>query len=151
MAPVPRLPRLLLIVGGALLLVAGAAGVVAGIAIPDRLHALLPPVVIDVAAIGGATVALGVAIGLVGSAQLLIGLLLGRGEWTAAGVLSLGLLAALVLALGVALLTEVAAGAAGWLVAPGACLLVVSGLYGVAAWRLAAARSAPPREGQAGR
>jgi hypothetical protein len=133
------------------MLLAGGAGVVTGIAIPDRLHALLPPVVIDAAAIGGATVALGVAMGVVGLAQLLMGLLLGRGSWAAAGVVSLGLLAALFLALGVALLTEVAAGADDWLVAPGACLLVLAGLYGVAAWRLAAVRTAPPGEGQAGR
>ncbi len=146
MAAPPRLPRLLLLAGGAVLLVAGIAAVVAGIAIPQRLQALLPAVVIDAAAIGGATVALGVAIAVMGAAQVAIGLFLGRAGWTAAGVVGLAVLAALLLALGVALLTEVAAGAPGWVAVPGAGLLLVAAVYGAGSWRLVATRAAAPDE-----
>jgi hypothetical protein len=144
MAAAPRFPRLLLLGTGCLLVVAGAAGAGAGLLVPGRLHALLPAVVVDAAAIGGAAVALGAVVATLGAAQLLIGLLLERAGWTAAGVVSLGVLAALLVALGVVLLTEVAAGAAGWVVAPAAVLLLLAGLYGAAAWHLATAPARGP-------
>jgi hypothetical protein len=147
MASTPRLPRLLLVIGGGAILVTGIAGVAAGATIPDRLHDLLPGVVVDAAAIGGATVALGVLLVGVGALQVVIGLLLGRGDPTrAAGIVVLAVLGALLLAVGVALLTEVGAGASAWLLAPGVALAGVAMLYGVAAWRLAAWPSGPADE-----
>ncbi len=147
MAPVPPLPRLLLIGGGGVVLSAGIAGVVAGVTIPDRLHALLPAVVVDAAAIGGATVALGALFVGAGVLQLVTGLLLGRGDPTrAAGVVILAFVGTLLLAIGVALLTEVGAGATAWLLGPGIALAGVAALYGVAAWRLAARPFEPPDE-----
>jgi hypothetical protein len=145
MRAIPRLPRVLLLVGGVVLLGAGIAGVAAGATIPDRLHALLPAVVVDAAAIGGATVALGVLLVFAGLLQVVVGLLLGHDDPTrAAGVVVLALLGTLLLAVGVALLTEVGAGASAWLLAPGLALGGVAVLYGVAAWRLAGWHSEPP-------
>ncbi len=51
---------LLLLVIGALLAVAGAAGVVVGTVYAEWLYSLLPPVLIDAAAVGGAATASGV-------------------------------------------------------------------------------------------
>ncbi len=147
MAPVPRLTRVLLLVGGGIALAAGVAGLVAGATVPDRLLALLPPVAVDAPAIGGATVALGALLAGAGLLQVGTGLLLGRGDWArAAGIVILGLLAALLLAVGVAVLTEVGAGAPAWLVAPGLALAGAAVVYGIAAWRLAGASHRAPEE-----
>ncbi len=149
MAPVPRLARALLVVGGGVVFAAGIAGVAVGLLIPDRLEALLPPVAVDAAAIGGASVALGVLLLAAGLVQATVGLLLGRGDWAhAAGAVILGLLGALLLAVAVAMLTEVGAGAPAWLVAPGLALASLALLYGTAAWRLAGVAPRAPDESQ---
>ncbi len=146
MARAARLSRLLLLAGGGILLAAGAAVAAAGIALPERVHALLPQVAVDTPAIGGAMVALGVGVGVAGLTEVLVGLALGRRDWaSAAGVVALGLLAMLLLALAATILTEIAAGAAAWLLAPAGVLVAIAGVHGAAAWRLAAASF--PRSG----
>jgi hypothetical protein len=140
----PRFPRLLLLAGGALLLLAGATAVAAGIAIPDRLLALLPPVAIDSAAVGGATVALGLLIAALGLLELLLGLVVrGRSAWrVAAAVVVIGLIGILLVALGVALLTEVAAGASVWLVPAGLALVATGVVHWSGGWVLASTGAA---------
>ena len=56
-----RGPVLLLVGVGLLLLVVSAAGVYAGLALAERIYALLPPITADANAIGGAAMALGLA------------------------------------------------------------------------------------------
>ncbi len=149
-AAVPRLPRLLLLLGGSLFVVTGAVGVGAGALLPDRLQALLPPVVVDTAAIGGATVALGLVALAAGLVQVGIGIRLSHGGWAvAAAAVVLAVLGALLVATSVVLLTEVAAGAPSWLLAPGLALLVVATVYAIGAWRLTerATREAGRRPG----
>jgi hypothetical protein len=79
MAGSARGPAALLAAAGVALLVVSAAGVVAGLLFAERLYALLPPVTIDAAAVGGATVALGLAAGLLGAGHLALALALWRG------------------------------------------------------------------------
>jgi len=71
-------PAILLALAGVVLLVACAAGVSAGLLLAERIYALLPPVTIDAAAVGGATVALGVAAGLLGLLHLALAVALRR-------------------------------------------------------------------------
>jgi len=148
----PRFARILLLAGGGLLVAGGIAGLVAGAAVPDRLYALLPPLVIDAAAVGGATVALSAAILVGGAVELSVGFRLGRAPWAAsAALIVLAVTGALLLAIGVALLTEVAAGASAWLAVPGMVLVATAAAHGVAAWRLATWRlaTASGRSGEA--
>jgi hypothetical protein len=72
-------PSALLAVAGILLLLLCATGVAAGLLFAERIHAMLPPVTIDAAAVGGATVALGAAAGLLGVTHLGLALALWRG------------------------------------------------------------------------
>ncbi|HYM52985.1 MAG TPA: hypothetical protein VEW45_05845 [Candidatus Dormibacteraeota bacterium] len=77
-------PALLLALAGLVLVLLCAAGVAAGLLFAERLHALLPPVAIDAAAVGGATVALGGAAGLLAAVHLTSALALWRGVRQAA-------------------------------------------------------------------
>lgn len=137
----PRFPRLVLAVGGAGMLAAGAAGIILGLAAPGWLRGSLPRVVVDQAAVGGAAVALGVLVAGAGVVQLLLVVASGRaGRWVAAAAsIVAGLCAALAFAFAAVLATETATGGPPWLLAAsGACLLV--GLsYGAGA--LGAARA----------
>jgi hypothetical protein len=57
-----RLPVLLLALLGGLFLLAGAAGIMAGLTLADRMRAMLPiDVIVDAPAVGGAVLALGLA------------------------------------------------------------------------------------------
>ena len=58
----PRLAVLLLAVIACLMAVAGVAGVVVGVVYAAWLYSLLPPVLIDVAAVGGAATASGIVL-----------------------------------------------------------------------------------------
>ena len=147
-APPSRLARLLLLGSGSLLILLGLAGAAVGVLLPDRILALLPPVDVDAAAIGGAIVTLAVASAGAGVALVGLGLWLGRARWASAvALVVLGMLAALLTALGVALLTEVAAGSSAWLVVPGGVLLAVAAACATVAWRLARSARGSSREG----
>lgn len=147
-APSSRLARPLLLGCGALLVLIGLAGLVVGVLLPDRVLALLPPVDADAAAIGGAMVTLAVASVAVGVALVALGLWMGRARWVGAvATVVLGMLAALLTAFGVALLTEVAAGASAWLLVPGGVLLGVAAACATAALTLAGEARGASREG----
>ena len=62
--------RIVLACGAALWLVGAVAAAAIGIAGSDRLAAMLPPLAIDGAALGGAVIAVGGALGIAGLAHL---------------------------------------------------------------------------------
>ncbi len=138
-----RVPVLLLFGVGLLLLVVGAAGIYAGLALAERIHALLPPITADADAIGGAAVALGIGFLLVGLLHLGMGFVLAR-SGPAASELSLvsaitlcALMGTLAVGWAVAALVSAASGSAPaeGMVPAGFGLLGMAGLYG---WALAA-------------
>lgn len=134
----PRFPGLVLSIGGLFMLGAGLGGVVLGLVARAWLASLVPQVVIDQAAVGGAAVALGLLVGVTGLAQVALVVLHRGGPWTGAAAATMsGLLAALGLAVAVALATAVSAGGSPWLLAGGGACLAVGLAYGVCAWRLA--------------
>jgi hypothetical protein len=66
-----RLPVLLLALLGGLFLIAGAAGIMAGLTLADRMRAMLPiDVIVDAPAVGGAVLALGLAGVVLGALHL---------------------------------------------------------------------------------
>lgn len=73
---------LLLLGAGILLLLIGATGIFAGLALADRIYALLPPITADARAIGGAALALGAAFVLAGAAHVALAMLLRRAPAT---------------------------------------------------------------------
>jgi hypothetical protein len=82
---------------GLILVLAGALGAAIGILIPDRIHALLPPLAPDVAAIGGAIVALGVMLIGLGGLHLAVATGLRRGSsFGSVAAASLGMLMAVI-------------------------------------------------------
>jgi hypothetical protein len=107
-------PALLLASAGVLLLLICAAGVVAGLLFAERLFGLLPPVTIDAAAVGGATVALGIATGLLGVIHLALAVALRQGVHVAAvpSIVLCAAMAVLALAWAVAALVSAASGSA---------------------------------------
>jgi hypothetical protein len=70
---------LLLTLVGLLLGLVAVVGVVAGLVLAERIYALLPPLTIDQAAVGGAAFALGLAAALLGVVHLGAGVLVRRG------------------------------------------------------------------------
>lgn len=78
MATSARGPAALLALLGLVLLLLGAAAIGAGLVFAERIRAMLPPVAIDAAAVGGALVALGGAAGLLGAAHLAVALAIRR-------------------------------------------------------------------------
>jgi hypothetical protein len=109
-----RRPATLLALAGLVLLVVCAAGVTAGLLFAERLFALLPPVSIDAAAVGGATVALGIATGLLGVVHLALALGLRRGMRQVAvpSIVLCAAMSVLALAWAVAALVSAASGSA---------------------------------------
>ena len=103
-----RVPVLLLLAVGLLLLVVGAAAIYAGLALAERIHALLPPITADEHAIGGAAVALGIGFLVTGLLHLAMGLVLARGRSTSSE---------LSLVSGISLCAVMATLAVGWAVA----------------------------------
>ncbi len=121
---------------GVLLLLAGGAGIFAGLFLAERIHALLPAeITSDAAAIGGAAMALGAALLLAGVAHVVLGAAVRRGRLLVAAILACGLMAAILLGWTVAALVSAAAGDAP------AAGMVPAGL-GLAALALAYAWSA---------
>lgn len=135
MASPARRPATLLALAGLVLLLICASGVAAGLLFAERLFALLPPVTIDAAAVGGATVALGIASGLLGVVHLGLALGLRRGVRLVAvpSIVLCTAMSVLALAWAVAALVSAASGSA-----PAAAMLAAGiglGLVAVAyAW-----------------
>ena len=129
--------------GGVVLLLAGAAGVIAGLAFAERIHAMLPAeITSDAAAIGGAAMALGGALLLGGLVHLGVASAARRGRWLVAGVVLCAVMATLAVGWAIAALVSAAAGtapAAGML-PTGIGLGLVAGAYGWAAGALMQAR-----------
>ena len=107
-------PATLLALAGAVLLLICIAGVAVGLLFAERLFALLPPVTIDAAAVGGAAVALGVAIGLLGVVHRGLAVGLRRGARAAAvpAIVLCASMAVISLAWAVAALVSAASGSA---------------------------------------
>jgi hypothetical protein len=139
----------ILTAAGALLLLLGVGGVMAGTLFADRLYALLPPeVTVDAAAVGGGTVALGVGVGVLGAIHLALGLALWRAV-VAASVPAIVLSAAMaVIALGWAAAALVSAvsgtGLPAAMLPAGIGLLLVAAAYGWAASVLIGLRRSMP-------
>lgn len=140
-----RVPVLLLLGVGLLLLVVSAAGIYAGLSLAERIYALLPPITADAAAIGGAAMALGLASLLAGLLHAGMAVVLARGRGAsreATLVAAIALCAVMgVLAIGwsVAALVSAASGSApaDAMLPAGIGLLVLAGLYAWAATVLA--------------
>jgi len=135
MASPAHRPATLLALAGVVQLLICAAGMAAGLLFAERLFALLPPVTIDAAAVGGAAVALGIATGLLGVVHLALALGLRRGVRLVAvpAIVLCAAMSVLALAWAVAALVSAASGSA-----PAAAMLVAGiglGLVAVAyAW-----------------
>ena len=93
--------RLVLAVGAAVWLLGAVAAIALGIAGTGRLTQLLPPLAIDGAALGGALIAVGVALGVAGLAHVaaLLGLRRGHRRALSAAILLGGLCSAVFVAL----------------------------------------------------
>ncbi len=137
-----RVPVLLLLGVGLLLLALSAACIYAGLVLAEPIHALLPPITADADAIGGAAVALGIGFLLAGLLHLGMGFVLARGRSAGSelslvsGITLCAVMAALAIAWAVAALVSAASGSApaeGMLPA-GIGLLGLACLYG---WALA--------------
>jgi hypothetical protein len=140
--------RLVLVVGGTTLLVGGVILAALGLVAGAWIHSLLPEVVIDARAVGGATFALGVFLAAAGAAQLGVAAAVRRaGRWVMAGAAVLaGILGSLLVACAVAAITEVARGGTPWLLAAALALAVASVAYGAVAWELGRASADIPHE-----
>jgi hypothetical protein len=142
--------RLVLVVGGTTVLICGLILVALGLVAGAWIHSLLPEVVIDAQAVGGATFALGVFLAAAGAAQLAVAAAVRRaGRWVMAGAAVLaGILASLLVASAVAAVTEVGRGGTPWLLAAALALAVASIAYAAVAWQLGRASADIPREPQ---
>lgn len=137
-----RVPVLLLFGVGLLLLVVSAAGIYAGLALAERIYALLPPITADAAAIGGAAMALGIASLLAGLLHLGAAIVLGRGGGESgevtlvASIAICAVMAALALGWSVTALVSAASGSApaDAMLPAGIGLLALAGGY---AWAVA--------------
>ena len=139
--------RLVLTAGGMAMLLSGVVLAALGLFAGGWLRSLLPPLAIDTRAVGGAALALGVFVAVVGAAQLAAALSVARaGRWVAAAAAVVsGLLAGLLVACAVAAATQVALGGSAWLLPASAGLMVAAIGYGAGAWGLANASAQPPR------
>lgn len=135
-----RLPVLVLVGVGVLLGIVGAVGVFAGLALADRIYALLPPVNVDADAIGGAAMALGIASLLVGALHIGMAVALARTAASrsepilVAGVALTAVMAVLALGWSVAALVSAASGSApaDAMLPAGFALLALAVVYGAA-------------------
>jgi hypothetical protein len=134
------LPRLVLIIGGVLMVIAGSAGIVLGATSGPFLRSLLPRVVVDAAAVGGAAVALSSVIVAVGVLQLALARAVSsRSRWPiAAAVILTAFLAAIGVAIAVVSVTEAAVAHTAVMLAVGAAALVIALAYAAASVQLAA-------------
>jgi hypothetical protein len=115
MARPPALPVAVLVAAGMMLCLAGAAAVGVGWLNPRLISDQLPPdAAVDAAAVGGAAVALGTAIVMLGLTHLLVAVALRRGIGVAptAAVVLAASMAALSLGFAVSALVSIASGVA---------------------------------------
>ena len=100
--------RSVLLAGAIIWVVAGAVAIGIGLLGSPRLQALLPPLQIDLDALGGAVVAVGVAVLAVGVAHaaVLLGMRAGHTSARSAGILLAATLCVLLLALAAASATS---------------------------------------------
>jgi len=138
--------RLVLSVGGTAALVSGALLIGLGLFAGAWLHALLPPLVIDARAVGGAAFALGIFAAAAGVVQLATAAWVGReGRWvTASAAVLAGIFASLLVACAVAAATEAARGGSAWFLGGTLALLIAATAYGAAAWGLSRASVRTP-------
>lgn len=138
--------RLVLAVGGTAMLIGGLALAALGLFAGPWLRSLLPPVVIDAQAVGGAAFALGVFFALAGAAQIVAAASIARGgRWVAASAAVIAaLLASLLAACAVAAATEAARGGSLWFLAGSLALMAAALSYGGGAWGLARASAQSP-------
>ena len=142
--------RLVLVVGGTIVLICGLILVALGLVAGAWIRSLLPEVVIDARAVGGAAFALGVFLAVAGAAQLVIAAAVRRaGRWVMAGAAVLaGILCSLLVACAVAAVTEVARGGSPVLLVAALVLAVAAVAYGAGTWGLGRASADIPREPQ---
>lgn len=129
-------PVLVLVGAGILLVLAGAAGIYAGLFLAEPIHRLLPAeITSDAAAIGGAALALGGALLLTGAAHLVVAAGLRDGRAMVAAVVLCAVMAALAIGWAVAALVSAAAGdaPASAMLPAGIGLMLVAVAYGWAA------------------
>jgi hypothetical protein len=143
-------PRLVLVVGGTTVLICGVLLAALGLVAGAWIRSLLPEVVIDARAVGGATFALGVFLAAAGAVQLAVAAAVRRAErWVmAGGAVLAGILGSLLVVCAVAAVTEVGRGGTPWLLAAALALAVASIAYGAVAWQLSRASADIPREPQ---
>jgi hypothetical protein len=142
--------RALLLAATIVWLVAGAAGIVIGLLGAADIERLLPPVLIDAAAIGGAALAVGVAVLAVGIAHAVVVIALRSGHPFArsAALLLSATMATLLLGLAVASATSAATvpdRAPEFLAAAAGALVGAAGYGFAAASLLAEVRARRPR------
>lgn len=118
---------------GILMLIAGGVGIFAGLALAERIHALLPDeITSDAAAIGGAALALGAAFLMAGAAHIATATAVARGRWLVGGIVLCALMAVLVIGWAVAAVVSAAAGSApaAGMIPAASGLVLLSGAYG---------------------
>lgn len=126
-------PTLVLTGAGILLGLAGIAGIAAGLFLAEPIHHLLPEqITSDAAAIGGAALALGVALLLTGLAHLVVAAALRRGAALVPGMVLCAVMAVLAVGWAVTALVAAAAGSVpvGGMLPAAVGLLVAAAAYG---------------------
>ena len=129
------LARVILLFGGFVLILAGAAAVAIGLFNPGLVSSQLPPdAEVDAPAVGGAAVALGTAITLLGLLHLVtvLALRLGIGIASTAAIVLASTMAVLSLGFAVAAVVSIASGAAPALYMVPAAVALGAGVIGYA-------------------
>ena len=129
------LARVILLLGGFVLILVGAAAVAVGLFNPDLVSSQLPPDAgVDAPAVGGAAVALGTAVTLLGLLHLVtaLALRLGIGIASTASVVLSSTMAVLSLGFAVAAVVSIASGAAPALYMVPAAVALGAGVIGYA-------------------
>jgi len=129
------LPRVILLLGGFVLILVGAGAVALGLFNPGLVSSQLPPdAEIDAPAVGGAAVALGTAVALLGLLHLVtaLALRLGIGIAATAAVVLASTMAILSLGFAVAAVVSIASGAAPALYMVPAAAALSAGVIGYA-------------------
>jgi hypothetical protein len=130
-----RLARAILLLGGFVLIVVGAAAIAIGLFNPGLVSSQLPPdAEVDAPAVGGAAVALGTAVALIGFLHLVTALAmrLGIGIASTGAVVLASTMAVLSLGFAVAAVVSIASGAAPALYMVPAAIALGAGVIGYA-------------------
>lgn len=144
MARTPRLPVAILLGAGLVLCLAGAVAVSIGLVNPQLISDQLPPdAAVDAPAVGGAAVALGVAVVLLGFVHVAIGaaVRVGMGIAATAGVVLSATMAMLSFAFAVAAVVSIASGAASAIIMLPASIGLAAGVFGYGAATMAIMRA----------